>query len=73
MFDIEISRTYLFSGIVYVSVYVTASVTMIWYLRRFLCTHNLKKFILEVESNQVQNGTRGWHEVYIRLHQQYQY
>ena len=55
MFDIEISRTwYLFSGPIYVSVYVTVSVTMIWYLRRFVCNHN----VMEIEPNQVQNGTR---------------
>ena len=46
MFDIEISRTwYLFSGPVFVSVYVAVSVTMIWYLRRCVCNYDLKKFI----------------------------
>ena len=58
MFDIEISRTYLFSGPAYVSVYVAVYVTMIWCIRRCVCNYDLKKFILEVESSQVQNGTR---------------
>ena len=51
MFEIEISRTwYLFSGPVYVFVYHDLVSTS-------LCNYDLK-FILAVEPNQVQNGTR---------------
>ena len=72
MFDIEISRTwYLFSGPVYVSVFVIVSVTcylrhsvtMIWCLRLYVTD---LKFFREVISNQVQMVPGGWHEVYIR-------
>ena len=71
---------YLFSGPVYVFVYVPVSWTMIWYLRHSvtmiwylrLYVTDLK-FFLEAVSNQVQMVPGGWHEVYIRLHQQYQF
>ena len=72
MFVIEISRTwYLFSGPVYVFVSVIVSVTMTWYLRRSVTMIWSLSWKLNPIKYKMVSG--GWHEVYIRLHQQYQY
>ena len=68
MFDIEISRTwYLFSGPVYVSVFVTVFVSC---YHRHSMIDNYKFFrevvSTKVVSNQVQVVPGRWHGVYIR-------